>query len=155
MCLLYSDILWDFHMNMGENLTHTEQDHWRTFIMWQEQKIALCWGTVHTGSERAAFWNVLRSGGWVSHRRITKVWSGNVCVCVCVCVRVCVCVSLIWMLSLETLSPFPQQKDMDMHFQFSQPVMCRGGISFYIGMWSLTLGFVFSKSLIYTVNLFW
>ena len=28
------------------------------------------------------------------------------------------CMSLIWMKSLETLSPVPQQKDMDMHFQF-------------------------------------
>jgi len=29
---------------------------------------------------------------------------------------VCVCVSLIWTLSLETLSPIPQHKDVDMHF---------------------------------------
>ena len=27
-----------------------------------------------------------------------------------------VCVTLIWMLSHETLSPFPQKKDIDMHF---------------------------------------
>jgi len=45
----YRDILWDFHMNLGENLIHTEQDLWRTFIMFrkvgaaqQEQKITLC-----------------------------------------------------------------------------------------------------------------
>jgi len=36
-------------MNLGENPTHTEQDIWRTFIVFQkdgavqqEQKIALC-----------------------------------------------------------------------------------------------------------------
>jgi hypothetical protein len=38
------------------------------------------------------------------------------------------------MLSVETLGPVAQQKNMDMNFQFSQPVVCGGGISFYFGM---------------------
>jgi len=113
----YRGILWDFHMNLGENLTHTEQDLWRTFIVFrkvgavqQEQKITLCWGTVHIGSKRKARSDVLCSGGWVSCRHcIAKVWSGDY-------VCVCVCVSLIWMLSFEPLSPVPQPKDMDMQF---------------------------------------
>ena len=114
--------------------------------VYQKQRIALYWGTVCSGLDRVACWDALCSGGWVSHRHcIARVWSGNVYVCM----------SLIWMKSLETLSPVPQQKDMDMHFQFSQPVMCGGAIPFYLGMWSLTLVFVFSKSLNYTVNLFW
>ena len=153
MCFFYSDILWDFHVNLEENRTRTEQHLWRTFIVfqkdgavYQEQEIALCSGTVHTGSERAACWDVLHSGSWVSHRHcIAKVWSGNVCACV----------SLIWMLSLETLIPVPQQNDMDTHFQFSQPVVCGGGITFCLRMWSRTLCFVFSKSVTYVVNLFW
>jgi len=38
--------------------------------------------TVCTGSERTARWDVLRSGGWVSHRHcVTRVWSGDVCMC--------------------------------------------------------------------------
>jgi hypothetical protein len=90
MFLFYSDILWDFHMKL-ENLTRTEQDLWRKFIIFQkgwavqqEQRIALCWGTDHTGSERAACWDVLCSGGWVSYRHcIAKVWSGSVCMYVC------------------------------------------------------------------------
>jgi len=36
MYLFYRDILWDFHMNLGENLKHTEQDLWRTFIVFQK-----------------------------------------------------------------------------------------------------------------------
>jgi hypothetical protein len=64
------------------------------------------------------------------------------------CVRACM--RPFWIYSLETLSPVPQQ-DMDVHFLFSQSVVYVGGISFYLGMWSLTLGRVFSKSLFYTV----
>ena len=29
----YRDILWDFHVNLEENLTNTEQDLWRKFIV--------------------------------------------------------------------------------------------------------------------------
>ena len=36
MLLFYSDILWDYHMNLEENLTHTEQDLRRTFIVFLE-----------------------------------------------------------------------------------------------------------------------
>ena len=46
------------------------------------------------------------------------------------------------------------QQDMDMHLQFSQSVVYVGGISFYLGMWSLSSGCVLSKSLSYTVSLF-
>jgi len=87
---------------------------------------------------------------WLGESRTlcNKEWSGDVCVCVYV--------SLVWMLSLETLSPVPQQKDIG-HAFFSYHNQCCGGgcgISFCLGMWSLTLGFVSSKFLAYTVNLF-
>jgi hypothetical protein len=43
---------------------------------------------------------------------------------------------------------------MDMRFLFSQSVVYVGGLSFYLGMWSLTLGCVFSKFPPYKVSLF-
>jgi hypothetical protein len=59
-----------------------------------EQKTAWCWGTICTGWERVMRWDVLGSGGWVSHKHcIRKVYSGNVCV------------RLIWIYCLETWSP--------------------------------------------------
>jgi hypothetical protein len=36
MFLFYSDILRDFHVKLEENLTRTEQDLWRTFIVFQK-----------------------------------------------------------------------------------------------------------------------
>jgi hypothetical protein len=38
------------------------------------------------------------------------------------------------MLSLETLSSVPQQKDMNMHFQFPQPSIVVGGVIYCLGM---------------------
>jgi hypothetical protein len=32
----YSDILWDFHINLEENLLQREQDHWRTIMLLQK-----------------------------------------------------------------------------------------------------------------------
>ena len=36
VCLFYSEIFRDFHMNLEENLMHTEQDLWRTFVMFRK-----------------------------------------------------------------------------------------------------------------------
>ena len=65
--------------------------------------------------------------------------------------NVCVCA---WSEFTPLKHEIQPQLDMDMHLQFSQSVVYVGGISFCLGMWSLALGCVFSKSLSYTVSLF-
>jgi hypothetical protein len=70
-----------------------------------------------------------------------EVYSWNVCVCVCAR-------SEFTALKHEV---HPQQ-DMDMYLQFSQSVVYVSGISFCLGMLSLTLGRVFSKSLSYKIS---
>ena len=83
-----------------------------------------CWGTIRTGWERGACWDVLHSGSWVSHGHcIRKVCSRNMCV------------FLIWIYSFETWSP--ASTGLYMHLHFSQSVVYVGGISFCLGMWSL------------------
>ena len=128
---------------------------------------ASCWRNICTGWERVACWDVLRSGGWVSHKHCTEwaksryrvipytiyyimytyFWATLYNKSDCVCVCVCVCVPV--------LNVFPWYTTGHRQaFQFSQSVVYMGGISVYLRMWNLTLGCVFSKSLSYTVSLF-
>ena len=63
------------------------------------------------------------------------------------------CVCLIWIYSLDTLVPATTGHGHSSSV-FTVSGVCVGGISFYLGKWSLTLGCVFSKSLSCTVSLF-